>query len=147
VDNERSFSPPTIGGIPFAARRRLSFTDPPFKSTGEPIRAGLAQINYFQTYINQFLTNLSSPSYTNPVTGYSQFINTGSMDQPSPGEHHSVQCGRLSASAASSTKTATAGWSKGPQWDCDRCLGTGGTATTAGRQPVFQSAHVAGTGE
>jgi hypothetical protein len=127
TDTERTITTPTIGGIrpPPAS---IAFVDPPFK-TGETDPRRLAQINYFQSYIFNFLTNLSSPSYTNPVTGYAQFIN------PQQWMNHlianiipfNVDGYRLSGYFY---KDRNGRLEQGPMWDCDRCLGTGGSGAT-----------------
>ena len=125
VDTERSFSPPTIGGIR-PTPSAIAFVDPPFKSNeADPRR--LAQINYFQDYINRFLTNLSSPSYTNPVTGYSQFINADQWMNHLLANiiPFNVDGYRLSGFFY---KDRGGRLEQGPMWDCDRCLGTGGSS-------------------
>lgn len=127
IDNERSFTPPTIGSIR-PTPTGIGFVDPPFKSSpAETDPRRIAQINYMQNYILRFITNLSSVGYTNPVTGYAQYIN------PEQWINHlwaniipfNVDGYRLSGFFY---KDRNGRLEQGPMWDCDRCLGTGGSS-------------------
>ncbi len=134
VDSEQSFTPPQIGSIR-PTPTGIAITDPPFKTVETDPRR-LAQINYFKSYIYTFLTNLSSAGYTNPVTGYAQFID------PDQWVNHllaniipfNVDGYRLSGFFY---KDRNDRLKQGPMWDCDRCLGTGGTATPQGDNRCF----------
>ena len=136
VDTEASFNPPVIGGIR-TTPASIVFTDPTFHGTPvetDPRR--IAQINYFKNFINVFLTNLSSASYTNPVTGYAQYIN------PDQWVNHllanmipfNADGYRLSGFMY---KDRNGRLEQGPMWDCDRCMGAGGTATPQGDNRNF----------
>jgi hypothetical protein len=123
---ERSFTPPTIGSIrPTPAA--IVYWDPGYRPVESDPRR-LAQINYLQSYILNFITNLSSANYTDPVTGYAKYIN------PEQWIDHlianivpfNVDGYRLSGYFY---KDRNGRLEQGPQWDCDRCLGTGGTTT------------------
>src|SRR5205085_884325 len=113
----------------------IEFTDPSYlASEADPRR--LMQINYMKSYILNFLTNLSSASYTNPVTGYAQYIN------PDQWVNHllanmipfNVDGYRLSGFMY---KDRNGRLEQGPMWDCDRCMGTGGTTTPQADNRAF----------
>ena len=134
VDSEKSFTPPQIGSIR-PTPSAIVFTDPPYlASEADPRR--LKQISYMQNYILSFITNLDSVSYTNAATGYAQYIN------PDQWVNHlianivpfNVDGYRLSGFIY---KDRNARLEQGPMWDCDRCMGTGGTTTPNGDNRCF----------
>jgi hypothetical protein len=88
------------------------------------------QRNYIQNYLNQFvqaLTNVNA--YTNPVTGYRAFVDVDSwVDSLIVNTiTFNVDGYRLSGYFF---KDRGKKLEQGPPWDCDRCLGTGGSVNT-----------------
>lgn len=131
--DERTFSPPVV---PLQAPQVGSIRSTPAliefvypnvtPTTSDPRR--LIQINYIQNYIMTFVTNLASVGYTNPVTGYAQYIDP---DQWVDNLIANIICFNVDGYRLSGFfhKDRNGRLMQGPLWDCDRCMGTGGTAT------------------
>ncbi len=96
----------------------------------------LAQVNYIEGYIRNFLTNLASVNWTNPVTGYAQYIDPDQWIDNLIANiiPFNVDGYRLSGYFY---KDRNKRLEQGPLWDCDRCLGTGGTTTPQGDNRCF----------
>jgi hypothetical protein len=93
----------------------------------DPRRA--AQRFYIANYFTNFLRALTSPNFTNPVTGYPAYVDVDSWV-----DNHianticfNVDGYRLSGYLF---KDRNKKIEQGPPWDCDRCLGTGGAGNT-----------------
>ncbi len=98
-----------------------------------------SQVNYFRGFIGAFVTNLASATYTNPVTGYAKYIDPDQwvdnlIVNIIP---FNVDGYRLSGYIYKDRDTADGRLMQGPLWDCDRCLGTGGTTTPNGDNRCF----------
>ncbi len=91
----------------------------------------VAQANYFKGFIGAFVTNLASATYTNPVTGYAKFIDPDQWVDNLIANiiPFNVDGYRLSGYIYKDRDTIDGRLMQGPLWDCDRCLGTGGTTT------------------
>jgi len=126
--DERFWSVPQIGSIrPTPASVILDYPTPG-STLGTTDPRILAQVSYIQTYLLNFLTNLSQPSTTNPITGYAQFIDADQwIDNLIP----HIICFDVNAYRLGGylVKDRNQRFEWGPFWDCDRCLGTGGTTT------------------
>ncbi len=126
--------PPQTGSIrPTPAP--INFEEPKvYPSTTDPRRR--IQIDYARGYIMNFLTNLASVDYKNPVTGYAQYINPDQWVDNLIANivPFNVDGYRLSGYFY---KDRNKRLEQGPLWDCDRCLGTGGTTTPQGDNRAF----------
>ncbi|HXI52822.1 MAG TPA: lamin tail domain-containing protein, partial [Candidatus Saccharimonadales bacterium] len=125
--DERIFQPPQVGGIT-TTPAPIEFVHPNVTpQTTDPRR--LIQINYIQNYIMNFITNLDSVSFTNPVTGYAKYIDVDSWV-----ENHIANsiCFNVDGYRLSGFffKDRDKKMEMGPPWDCDRCLGTGGSSSS-----------------
>jgi len=132
--DERTYSPPVINGLR-TTPSLIEFIHPNVTpSTVDPRR--VAQINYIQGYIQTFITNLTVASYTNDVTGYQAYID---RDQWIENLIGNIICFNVDGYRLSGYffKDRNGKLQQGPYWDCDRCLGTGGTATPQGDNRCF----------
>lgn len=113
----------------------INFEEPKVRGTPSDPRL-LAQVNYIENYIRGFITNLASVSYTNPVTGYASYINPDQWVNNLIANiiPFNVDGYRLSGYIY---KDRNGRLEQGPLWDCDRCLGTGGTTTPQGDNRCF----------
>jgi hypothetical protein len=137
----RSFSPPVVPlqapqvGSIRSTPSAINYEEPKIRGTPTDPRL-LAQANYFEGHIRNFLTNLASVNWTNPVTGYAQYIDPDQwvdnlIINIIP---FNVDGYRLSGYFY---KDRNKRLEQGPLWDCDRCLGTGGTTTPQGDNRCF----------
>ncbi|MBI5383510.1 MAG: lamin tail domain-containing protein [Verrucomicrobia bacterium] len=136
VPVDYNFNPPTVGSVnisPLGATpigptpAPINIDDPQIYTTSTDPRL-LAQRDYIRTHILAFLTNLASVSYTNPVTGYAQYIDPDQWVDHLIGN---IICFNVDGYRLSGYfyKDRNDRLKQGPYWDCDRCMGTGGTAT------------------
>lgn len=88
----------------------------------------VAQRDYIRGYIGAFITNLATVAYTNPATGYAQYIDP---DQWADHLIANIICFNVDGYRLSGYiyKDRNDRLKQGPFWDCDRCMGTGGTTT------------------
>ncbi len=125
--DERTFQPPQIGTIRTTPIQIEILHPNVTPTTTDPRR--LIQINYIQNYILNFITNLASATYTDPVNGYVQYIDVDSWV-----ENHiaNIICFNVDGYRLSGYffKDRNKRIEQGPPWDCDRCLGTGGSVNT-----------------
>jgi hypothetical protein len=121
-----TLQPPQTGTIN-ATPAPINIDDPKILTTTTDPRL-LLQANYLRNYITSFLTNLASVSYTNPVTGYGRFIDTDQWIDHLIGN---IICFNVDGYRLSGyfCKDRNDRLKQGPYWDCDRCMGTGGTVT------------------
>jgi len=124
--NERFWSPPAVGTI--RSTPAAVILDYPNNTLGTTDARILAQVSYIQNYLNNFITNISLASTTNEFTGYSQYINPDQWIDNLIANiiPFNVDGYRLSGYFY---KDRSKRFEQGPLWDCDRCLGTGGTTT------------------
>ncbi|HYV30507.1 MAG TPA: CotH kinase family protein, partial [Candidatus Binatia bacterium] len=96
-------------------------------SAADPRR--VLQRNYIQNYFANFMTNLASASFTNPITGYAPYLDIDSWVENHIANNicFNVDTYRLSGYFF---KDRSKPIEQGPPWDCDRCLGTGGVGNT-----------------
>ncbi|HXJ57444.1 MAG TPA: lamin tail domain-containing protein [Verrucomicrobiae bacterium] len=126
--DEATITLPTINGVrPTPDGIRFISPNLTPQSAVEPRRA--AQVRYITSYLTNFVTSLTTPNWTNPVTGYRTYVDVPSwidnliMNLIS----FNVDGYRLSGYFF---KDRGKRLEQGPPWDCDRCLGTGGSANT-----------------
>lgn len=106
-----------------AAGVSMNYMDPDYRDvTLQP-----AQQHYLNYYFSSFYTALNSPNWTNPATGYAQYIDTRSWI-----DYHlhqvfvfNVDMFRLSSFLY---KPRNGPIFQGPLWDFDRSIGTGGSS-------------------
>lgn len=101
----------------------MNYIDPDY----EAVTLQPAQRHYLNYYFSSFYTALNSPNWTNPATGYAQYIDT-----PSWIDYHlhqvfvfNVDMFRLSSFLY---KPRNGPIFQGPLWDFDRSFGTGGSS-------------------
>jgi hypothetical protein len=121
--NERIFRPPQIGSVATTPADIIIEHPDYTPQTTDPRR--LLQINWITSHILNFITNLASANYTDPVTGYASYIDPDDwvdnlIVNIIP---FNVDGYRLSGYFH---KDRNERLKQGPLWDCDRCLGTGG---------------------
>jgi hypothetical protein len=94
----------------------------------DPRRA--SQLNFIRDYFTNFIFALAGPNFTNSLTGYAAYIDVDSWI-----DNHIVNtvCRNVDAFRlhAYLFKDRDRRIEQGPSWDCDRCLGTGGTSPNA----------------
>ena len=94
----------------------------------DPRRA--SQLNFIRTYFTNFIFALAGAGFTNPITGYAAYIDVDSWI-----DNHIVNaiCHNVDAYRLHSYLFKDRGKriEQGPSWDCDRCLGTGGSGANA----------------
>jgi hypothetical protein len=126
--NEWFFQPPTIGSVASTpANVIIDYPLGPYNNFIDP-RAHI-QSNYIRGQLQAFLTNLASAGYTHPTTGYVAYIDTDHWVDNLIGNMipFNVDGYRLSGYFH---KDRNERFRQGPFWDCDRCLGTGGSGAT-----------------
>jgi hypothetical protein len=123
--------PSTVGATPAPVN-----IDDPRVSTAPSDPRLVAQVNWIKAYIQSFVTNLAGVSYTNPVTGYAQYID---RDQWIDNLIGNIICFNVDGYRLSGYiyKDRDNRLMQGPYWDCDRCMGTGGTTTPQGDNRCF----------
>ncbi|MFM1769208.1 MAG: hypothetical protein RJA22_1737 [Verrucomicrobiota bacterium] len=120
--NEWSFQPPTIGTVRSTPSPIIIDYPSVTPTTTDP--RVLRQVGYLTNYVLNFITNLSSAGYTNPVTGYQQYIDA---EQWVDNLIANIICFNVDGYRLSGYlhKDRNERLAQGPFWDCDRCLGTG----------------------
>jgi len=99
----------------------LNWIEPDYDEMILPARA--PQVNYIRTYFNDFATALTSPNWTNPVTGYNAYIDVNSWVTRHLHEviTFNVDALRLSGYLY---KDRNKKIEYGPAWDYDRTQGS-----------------------
>ena len=133
---ETFFSPPQIGSI--RSTPASVIIDYPNYLTGTTDPRAHLQSNYIRSYIQAFITNLTTVGYTNLATGYHQFIDA---DQWVDNLIGNIICFNVDGYRLSGYfhKDRNERLRQGPYWDCDRCLGTGSAPNNDNRcfSPFF----------
>lgn len=136
-DDERSFG---------AANQTMVFVEPQMKDYDlYPGRA--VQRNYIAGYFNSFYSALTGPNWTNPVTGYTAWLDVDSWI-----DHHILNVLALSSDAmrlsAYFFKDRGKRIEMGPLWDFDRGLGSSAGGEWRSWNPrSWVSSNPAGSGD
>jgi hypothetical protein len=131
--SDRTFNVPTVAGVLGSysnvyGGQQIILDDPRgLDLFNDPRRAD--QLNYIRDYFTNFIRALAGPNFTDPLGGYATYIDVDSWI-----DHHlvnticfNVDSYRLHAYLFKDREKKI---EQGPPWDCDRCLGTGGSSAT-----------------
>jgi hypothetical protein len=131
--SDRTFVVPTVTGVLGSysnvyGGQQIILDDPRgLDLFNDPRRA--SQLNYIRDYFTNFIRALAGPNFTNSLGGYATYIDVDSWI-----DHHlvnticfNVDSYRLHAYLFKDREKRI---EQGPPWDCDRCLGTGGSGAT-----------------